>query len=49
MSMTTDTAARQDRPVRELQLAVTGMTCGACAARVERLLNRIDGVSAQVN
>ncbi len=25
------------------------MTCGACAARIERRLNRIDGVSARVN
>jgi P-type Cu+ transporter len=32
-----------------LQLALDGMTCGACAARIERVLNRIDGVSAQVN
>ncbi len=30
-------------------LAIGGMTCGACAARVERRLNRIDGVSASVN
>ena len=28
---------------------VTGMTCGSCAARIERRLNRLDGVSATVN
>lgn len=28
---------------------VGGMTCGACAARIERRLNSIDGVSARVN
>ena len=33
----------------ELQLPVTGMTCAACAARIERKLNRIDGVDATVN
>ncbi|WP_059035301.1 heavy metal translocating P-type ATPase [Gordonia desulfuricans] len=32
-----------------LQLDVTGMTCGACAARVERKLNKVDGVKASVN
>ncbi len=31
------------------ELVVTGMTCGACAARIERRLNRLDGVSATVN
>ena len=35
-----------DEPV---VLAVTGMTCAACAARIEKKLNRIDGVSATVN
>ena len=28
---------------------VTGMTCGSCAARIERRLNQLDGVSATVN
>jgi Cu+-exporting ATPase len=30
-------------------LAVTGMTCGSCAARIERTLNELDGVEATVN
>jgi P-type Cu+ transporter len=33
----------------EAELIVTGMTCGSCAARIERRLNRLDGVSATVN
>ncbi|KAA9154664.1 copper-translocating P-type ATPase [Amycolatopsis acidicola] len=33
----------------EVELAIGGMTCGACAARVERKLNKVDGVSATVN
>jgi Cu+-exporting ATPase len=33
----------------EAELVVTGMTCGACAARIERRLNRLDGVAATVN
>jgi len=32
-----------------VELAVTGMTCAACAARIERRLNRLEGVSASVN
>ncbi|MEY3035376.1 MAG: cation-transporting ATPase, partial [Actinomycetota bacterium] len=40
----TDTSV--DEP---LVLAVTGMTCAACAARIEKKLNRLDGVSATVN
>ncbi len=31
------------------ELLIGGMTCGACANRVERTLNKIDGVSATVN
>ena len=34
---------------REVDLAVQGMTCAACAARVEKKLNAIDSVSATVN
>jgi P-type Cu+ transporter len=33
----------------EVSLAIGGMTCGACAAKVEQRLNRIDGVEARVN
>ena len=37
-------------PVNEpVVLAVTGMTCAACAARIEKKLNKLDGVSATVN
>jgi P-type Cu+ transporter len=34
---------------RETVLAIDGMTCAACAARVEKKLNRLPGVSATVN
>jgi len=33
----------------DIELAVGGMTCASCAARVERTLNRLDGVEASVN
>ena len=33
----------------EHQLAVGGMTCAACAARVQNRLNKLDGVTASVN
>ena len=32
-----------------VELAVTGMTCAACAARIEKRLNRLPGVEATVN
>ncbi|QCP04607.1 cadmium-translocating P-type ATPase [Brevibacterium sp. CS2] len=35
--------------VRELDLDITGMTCASCSARIEKKLNRLDGVSASVN
>jgi P-type Cu+ transporter len=31
------------------ELAVTGMTCGTCAARIQRKLGRLPGVEASVN
>jgi len=31
------------------ELVVGGMTCSSCAARIERRLNRLDGVAATVN
>jgi P-type Cu+ transporter len=33
----------------EVELAITGMTCASCANRIERKLNRLDGVTATVN
>jgi Cu+-exporting ATPase len=33
----------------QAELVVGGMTCGSCAARIERRLNRLDGVAATVN
>ncbi|MRJ75704.1 cadmium-translocating P-type ATPase [Aeromicrobium sp. SMF47] len=34
---------------QEIKLDITGMTCTSCAMRVEKKLNRLDGVSATVN
>src|SRR5690625_7919401 len=40
----------QQVPALELiDLEVGGMTCASCAARVEKKLNRLEGVSASVN
>ncbi|MGW2419096.1 heavy metal translocating P-type ATPase [Streptomyces sp. NPDC001709] len=33
----------------EVELLIGGMTCASCAARVEKKLNRMEGVSATVN
>ena len=35
--------------VEALELDVSGMTCAACAGRVERALNKLEGVTATVN
>ena len=37
------------RAARTIDLAVEGMTCASCVARVEKKLSRLDGVSASVN
>ena len=36
-------------PSRTVDLLVGGMTCASCVGRVEKKLNRLDGVSATVN
>jgi P-type Cu+ transporter len=34
---------------QRVELPITGMTCASCANRIERKLNKLDGVSATVN
>ena len=36
-------------PTAHVDLAIGGMTCASCAARIEKKLNKLDGVSASVN
>jgi cation transport ATPase len=43
---TTPSAQAGDNHV---ELAIGGMTCASCAARIEKKLNRLDGVTATVN
>ena len=45
--MSTDTT--QPSTGSEIQLDIGGMTCASCAARIEKKLNRMDGVTATVN
>ncbi|WP_167355585.1 cation transporter, partial [Streptomyces atriruber] len=33
----------------EVELAVGGMTCASCSSRIEKKLNRMEGVTATVN
>ena len=33
----------------QLDLPISGMTCASCATRVEKKLNKLDGVAASVN
>ena len=42
-------AAAPGGAVRAVELAIGGMTCASCAARVEKKLGKLDGVSATVN
>ena len=49
--MTRSSAAEKpaEYPDRSVELAIGGMTCASCAARVEKKLNRMPGVTATVN
>ena len=42
-------AVRPGGPGGSVELAIGGMTCASCAARVEKKLNKLDGVTATVN
>ena len=44
MSSQTDLARTED-----LELSISGMTCAACANRIERKPNKLEGVVATVN
>ena len=47
MTQTTDRPAQHE--VHEVDLAITGMTCASCSARIEKKLGKLDGVDAVVN
>ena len=51
MSTHTDHVAHAGTPEPglEVELELTGMTCASCANRIERKLNKLDGVTATVN
>ena len=49
MSAVTDHRPGRRDAERCVELAIGGMTCASCAARVEKKLNRLDGVAATVN
>ena len=43
------TEANDPGAAQRLDLPIVGMTCAACSARIEKVLNRLPGVSASVN
>ncbi|MFB7465907.1 heavy metal translocating P-type ATPase [Streptomyces sp. NPDC056224] len=43
------TSTVHDGPITAVELTIGGMTCASCAARIEKKLNRMDGVTATVN
>ncbi|MGW3677206.1 heavy metal translocating P-type ATPase, partial [Streptomyces sp. NPDC005075] len=47
--MPAHTAATGTGTTAEIELSIGGMTCASCAARIEKKLNRMDGVTATVN
>ena len=47
--MSTPTTREPGEQLRTVSLSIGGMTCASCVARVEKKLNKLDGVSASVN
>ncbi|MQA04898.1 MAG: heavy metal translocating P-type ATPase [Streptosporangiales bacterium] len=47
--MSSDVRDRASAADNAVELAITGMTCASCASRIERKLNKLDGVTATVN
>ena len=45
----TTTTPDQLAEASSVELAIGGMTCASCAARIEKKLNKLDGVIATVN
>ena len=43
------TTHKENTDMKNIMLTVEGMSCGHCSARVEKALNAIEGVSAQVD
>ncbi|WP_174521104.1 heavy metal translocating P-type ATPase [Kribbia dieselivorans] len=43
------TVTLQELPIKEVDLDITGMTCASCSARIERKLNKVEGIDATVN
>ena len=49
MTVSSPSATSSPSTGRVTELAVTGMTCGACTSRIERRLGKLGGVTAEVN
>ena len=43
------TAFQPPQALRHIELEIGGMTCASCAMRIEKKLNKLDGVQASVN
>ncbi|CAA9415153.1 MAG: Lead, cadmium, zinc and mercury transporting ATPase; Copper-translocating P-type ATPase [uncultured Quadrisphaera sp.] len=49
MSSATERTTAASTGEERVELVIGGMTCASCAARIEKRLNRLDGVTATVN
>ena len=49
MSSSTVSPTPTSDPTAQVELTIGGMTCASCAARIEKRLNKIEGVTATVN
>ncbi len=49
MSSTAESTLSDPNKIKVIELSITGMTCAACSARIEKVLNRNDGLEVAVN